>query len=113
MKTIVASAALASLLAACSPPAPPAADQPVPAAETLGAATAAIEGVGVVTAIDPADGTISLDHQAIAAINWPAMTMQFSAEDPAILEGVAVGDHVSFELKSAAESTIVTAVRKQ
>lgn len=112
MKTIVAAAMLTSLFAACSPP-PPAADPPAPAAEARSAATAAIEGVGVVTEIDPAAGTISLDHQAIAAINWPAMTMQFRAENPAILEGVAVGDRVRFELKSAAESTIVTAVRKQ
>ena len=113
MKTIVASAALVGLLAACSPPAPPAIDQPVPAAETPSAATAAIEGVGVVTAIDPAAGTISLDHEAVAAIHWPAMTMQFRAEDPAILEGIAVGDRVTFVLKSAAESMIVTSVRKQ
>jgi Cu(I)/Ag(I) efflux system protein CusF len=113
MKTIVASAALASLLAACSPPAPPAADRSVPAAEAPSAAAATIEGVGVVTAIDSAAGTISLDHQAIAAINWPAMTMQFRAEDPAILEGVAVGDRVRFELKSATETTIVTAVSKE
>lgn len=74
---------------------------------------AVIEGVGVVTAIDPAAGTISLDHGAIAAIDWPAMTMQFRAEDPAILEGIAVGDRVAFVLKSAAESTIVTSVCKQ
>ncbi|MBY0563696.1 MAG: copper-binding protein [Hyphomonadaceae bacterium] len=112
MKTIIASATLASLLAACSP-APPAVDQSVPAAEAPNAATAAIEGVGVVTAVDPAAGTISLDHEAITAINWPAMTMQFRADDPSILQGLAVGDRVRFELKSARESTIVTAVRKQ
>ncbi len=113
MKTIVAAAVLMSVLAACSPPAPPAVDQSAPATEGLSEAPAAIESVGVVTAIDPAAGTISLDHEAIAAINWPAMTMQFSAEDPAILEGVAVGDRVRFELKSAAETTIVTAVSKE
>lgn len=111
MKTIVVAAALAILLAACSPT-PPAADQPVPAAEAPSAATAAIEGVGVVTAVDPVAGTISLDHEAIAVINWPAMTMQFRAENPAILEGVAVGDRVSFELKSGTETSVITALRR-
>ncbi len=41
------------------------------------------------------------------------MTMAFHAEDPAILTGLQVGDHVSFELKSAAETGVVTAIAKQ
>jgi Cu/Ag efflux protein CusF len=41
------------------------------------------------------------------------MTMQFTAEDPAVLQGIAVGDNVAFELKSASETSIVTTVRKQ
>ena len=48
-----------------------------------------------VTAVDAGAGTVSLDHEAIAAISWPAMSMQFTVEDPSKLQGIAVGDRVS------------------
>jgi Cu(I)/Ag(I) efflux system periplasmic protein CusF len=66
-----------------------------------------------VTQVDAAAGTITINHEPIAAISWPTMTMQFTAENPAILQGIAVGDRVSFEIKSATETSIVTAVQKQ
>ncbi len=72
-----------------------------------------VQGVGRVTAIDAAAGTVTLDHEAINAISWPAMTMKFKAEDPSILKGIATGDHVTFELKSANDSGIVTMLKKQ
>lgn len=101
------------LAVACSPPAsePAAKSEPMPMSEA--AVAGPIAGVGTVTAIDAAAGTINLDHEPIAAISWPAMSMQFTAEDPTILQGIAVGDRVSFELKSATESSVVTRVQKQ
>lgn len=119
MKTIFVAALFATLLsgAACSPPAQPGAEETatdMSAMEnTAPAAAGAIESTGVVTAIDAAAGTISLDHQAIPAVSWPAMTMQFTAEDPTILQGIAVGDRVLFQLKSATETSVVTMIHKQ
>src|SRR3546814_18914409 len=49
------------------------------------------------TAIDTAAGEVTLDHGAIAELDWPAMTMGFAAPHK-LLEGLAVGDRVSFEL---------------
>ena len=49
----------------------------------------------------------------LEAVSWPAMTMQFNAERPAILQGIAVGDTVSFTLKSATEMSVVTSIQKQ
>lgn len=110
-------AALALAAAACSPPANDAAKtdmENMSAAEAPATTVAgAITSTGVVTAIDAAAGTVSLDHEPIAAINWPAMSMQFTAENPAILQGIAVGDRVSFELKSATETTTITSIQKQ
>jgi Cu/Ag efflux protein CusF len=77
------------------------------------AAAGPIRAMGTVTAVDVAAGTISLNHEPIAAINWPSMTMQFRAENPAILHGIAAGDRVTFELKSASETSVVTMVQKQ
>lgn len=61
--------------------------------------TSPVQGVGVVTDVDATAGTVTLDHQAINAIPWPAMTMRFEADDPSILKGVTTGDHVTFAEK--------------
>lgn len=81
-----------------------------PAAPT---ATATVAGAGTVTAVDAVAGTVTINHEPIAAVGWPAMTMQFTAENAAILQGISVGDRVTFEIKSPSEPSIVTAVRKQ
>lgn len=62
-------------------------------------AAGAVQGVGVVKAIDAKAGTITIAHEAIKALNWSAMTMAFKAADPALLKAVAPGDRVSFQLK--------------
>lgn len=69
-------------------------------------------GTGTVTAIDKAGGTITLDHGPIAAANWPAMTMAFKAS-PTLLDSVAVGDEVTFDLKLEGGSGEVTAISKK
>lgn len=112
---LVASGALAATAAACSQETTAPAKEDMGSMETSEPAAIAgpIRSTGAVTAVDASAGTISLDHEAIAAINWPAMSMQFTAENPAILQGIAVGDHVTFELKSASETSTITMVQKQ
>jgi Cu(I)/Ag(I) efflux system periplasmic protein CusF len=107
-----------SLAAACTPPAAPVPEQSSAemtdmAAPEAPAADAHPASTGDITAIDAAAGTVTVNHGPIEAVGWPAMTMSFHAEDPAILAGLQVGDHVSFELKSAAEPGVVTAIAKQ
>lgn len=104
------------LAAACSPPAsqePATPDAGMNMESAEPAVAGAITSTGTVTQVDAAAGTITINHGAIEAISWPAMTMQFTAENPAILQGIAVGDSVSFELKSATETSVVTVVQKQ
>lgn len=112
---LAASGALALTAAACSQEAAAPAKDEMDAMESSGPAAVAgpIRSTGTVTAIDAAAGTISLDHAPIAAINWPAMSMQFRAEDPTMLQGIAVGDQVTFELKSESESSTIIMVQKQ
>jgi Cu(I)/Ag(I) efflux system periplasmic protein CusF len=55
------------------------------------------QGVGTVTAIDRAKGTITLDHGDIAELSWRAMQMGLSAK-PEVLAGIKVGDRVDFEI---------------
>lgn len=70
------------------------------------------KGVGVVTAIYKTAGTITLDHDAIPEAGWPALTMGFKIA-PALLDGVAVGDKVAFDLKLHDGSGEVTAISKR
>lgn len=68
------------------------------------------KGVGIVRAIDPARGSITLQHQAIAAIGWPAMTMDFKVASPALLKTARVGDTVRFSLHPDGMDSTVTAI---
>ena len=52
------------------------------------------ESVGRVEQISPA--SVTLSHQPVPAIGWPAMTMTFKLADPALAQGVKVGDRVAF-----------------
>lgn len=62
------------------------------------AAAAAVTGTGVVKAVDARAGTLTIAHDPIKALNWPAMTMPFKVSDPALLKVAAVGDKVIFQL---------------
>lgn len=106
---------IALLAAACSPPASQEAktDDMSMTEPAAPAAAGPIASTGTVTQIDAAAGTVTINHRPIEAISWPAMTMQFTAENPVILQGIAVGDSVSFELKSATETSVVTSVQKK
>ena len=68
------------------------------------------QGVGIVKAIDTAKGTITLQHQAITAIGWPAMIMTFKADPPTLLQKVKVGESVRFTLHPAGMASTVTAI---
>jgi Cu(I)/Ag(I) efflux system membrane fusion protein len=61
-------------------------------------------GSGKVTAVDPAAGKVELEHGPIAAMQWPAMTMEFTLKDKAALSGVKPGDTVEFELRRQPDS---------
>lgn len=68
------------------------------------------QGVGIVKAIDTAKGTITLQHQAIAAIGWPAMTMPFKLASPDLLKHVKVGDKVRFTLRPDGMASTVMSI---
>ena len=55
-------------------------------------------GTGKVTSVDPKAGTVEIEHQPIASLNWPAMTMAFQARDRSMLGGLKPGQSVDFEL---------------
>lgn len=72
---------------------------------------AAHEGEGVITEIS--GNEITLRHAPIASMNWPAMTMTFQAQSQALLEGLAVGDHVRFRFQESVSGHVIDQIVKQ
>jgi Cu(I)/Ag(I) efflux system membrane fusion protein len=66
-------------------------------------------GNGSVEAMDWAHAKVTITHDPIASLNWPAMTMDFRVADPALLQPLKPGQEVEFELveESAGEYVIV------
>ncbi len=50
---------------------------------------------GIIKAIDAEKHTVTIAHEAIPAIKWPAMTMAFSTTADQLV-GLSSGDHVAF-----------------
>ena len=92
-KTLIIGA-LAAVFASAGLAAPAIAHQ----GETHAQAPQTAEGEGVVRSIDARANTVTIAHGPIAALGWPAMTMAFHVHSPEILNGVAVGARVHFEL---------------
>jgi Cu(I)/Ag(I) efflux system membrane fusion protein len=66
-----------------------------PAAASRPAATTSLyETVGKIELI--AANSVTLSHEAVPAIGWPAMTMTFQLSDPKIARGLKAGDRVRF-----------------
>lgn len=68
-------------------------------------------GEGSITAIDPGTGKISLAHGPVAELNWPAMTMGFTAKDGQ-LGGLKVGDKVKFTFRWDGKSAEIESIDK-
>jgi Cu(I)/Ag(I) efflux system membrane fusion protein len=54
-------------------------------------------GRGTVQAVDARAGTLEIEHDPIASLKWPAMTMEFKVRDRAHLGHVAKGQVLQFE----------------
>jgi len=93
-------AAIGGMAAAGTAPSAPAA-----------AANVGHKGQGTVDGIDAKDATLSLNHDAIASLGWPAMTMEFKAANPALLKGLKPGMPVAFEfVERGAGEWVITSI---
>lgn len=81
-------------------------------AGATGAESRSGKGTGMVTAVDPAAGTVTIEHEAMPELGWPAMTMAFAA-DPALLAAIAEGDKVAFDVTVTGSRGEITAVRAE
>ena len=89
--------------------------RPISGAETAQpsapAKAAAYETVGRIERIDA--GKITLNHQAVPALGWPAMTMTFRLADPAVGSGYKAGDRVRFTFDQPPQGPTVRTIRRE
>ncbi len=60
-----------------------------------------VVALGRVTALDPKARQVTLDHDPVPELDWPAMTMAFALADELPLEAFQVGSQVRFALRRA------------
>jgi Cu(I)/Ag(I) efflux system protein CusF len=78
-------------------------------AATPSAATT-YSATGNVTVI--AGDRVTISHGPVAGLGWPAMTMTFTAPEPAMLRGIGVGDRVTFQFRQNGTDYPLTALAK-
>src|SRR4051812_13116304 len=71
----------------------------------------AYRAIGKVTKVDAPAGRVTIAHEAIPAIKWPAMTMTFSVREKALLETVRPGQKVDFTLTKSGNEYVLTELK--
>jgi len=69
------------------------------------------KGVGVVKAVDPKKPGVTLAHEPIPSLRWPAMTMGFGVKDKALLEKLKPGMKIEFEMVQQGRDYVITSVK--
>ena len=67
--------------------------------------------VGTVTALDPKTPSIEIDHEDIKGL-MPAMQMKFHVKEKALLDGLTVGDRVSFNIENGVGGLRIIGIHK-
>lgn len=66
---------------------------------------------GEVRKVDKAQGKLTLQHEAIANLKMPPMTMAYRVQNPAWLEGLKEGDKVRFDADKVNGQYTITALK--
>ncbi|MDB5866355.1 MAG: hypothetical protein JWO70_4161 [Betaproteobacteria bacterium] len=69
------------------------------------------KAVGVVRKVDSKAGTVTLAHEPVKTLNWPAMNMTFKVQDKAMLDKFAEGKKVEVEFQERGKDHVITGVK--
>ena len=56
--------------------------------------------------------SVTLSHEPVPAIDWPAMTMTFKLEPPTLAKGLKVGDQVTFGFEQRPDGAVVRRIAR-
>lgn len=82
---------------------------PMPVANTTSQKD--VVGKGTIVSENKAVGSLTLQHEAIPAIGWGAMTMDFKVKDKMLLNKVKKGDKVQFTLMQQGQDYVITSIK--
>lgn len=88
---------------------PQMADQAKPAATDMTQAPKAASATGTVESVDATAGKITIAHEPVDTLKWPAMTMGFKAT-PEQIASVQAGQKVQFEFQSQGMDATITQI---
>lgn len=94
---------------AAAPTPTPAVQSPAPTPEPAAAAVSA-SAHGVVTAVDATAQTVTISHEPVESLQWPAMTMTFHAPGVDVSQ-LKAGDEIDFEFTSTGTDGTITAIK--
>ena len=69
------------------------------------------KGTGTVKKIDAAAGRVTLAHEPIPSLKWPAMTMGFGVKDKALIGKLAPEKKIEFEFVKQGSEYVITSAR--
>ena len=69
------------------------------------------KATGIVTKVHAAKNRVTIRHEPVPSIKWPAMTMAFTVKDKALLERMPKGQKIDFEFVQQGRDYVVTAVK--
>lgn len=66
--------------------------------------------VAVVHTVNRDNGTVSVVHEPVRSLNWPAMTKTFVVEDRRLFDKLIIGKKVCIEFEKRNSGYVITAV---
>ncbi len=69
------------------------------------------KAVATVKKVNAKAGTVTLKHEPVKTLNWPAMTMGFKVTDKSLLDKLVDGKKVEVEFKQVGKDYVLTSVK--
>lgn len=68
------------------------------------------QGYGMVKKVEREAGRVTIAHEPIQSLRWPAMTMKFTVADKSLLKDIRPGMKVDFELRRMGSNYKITQI---
>lgn len=69
------------------------------------------KAMGTVKKVDAKTGVVTLAHEPVKSMNWPAMTMGFKVKDKLLMDKLGDGKKVEVEFIQDDKDYVITAVK--
>jgi Cu(I)/Ag(I) efflux system protein CusF len=69
------------------------------------------KAVGVVKKVDTKASTVTIAHEPVKSMNWPAMNMTFQVKDKSMLKKLGEGKKVEVEFEQSGKDYVITSAK--